>query len=72
MNTDDLPPCKCGANLERAVKRALIVMRSSRIFVTTRERINQDFGTEWYDNEISALQTAADEWRRMHSGDKDD
>ena len=58
-------------NLYAAVQRALAAMQSVRIFVTTRERINPDYGADWYDNEISALQTAADEWRRMQ-GAKDD
>ena len=38
-----------------ALKLALEALESSRVFVTTREKIKHPEGTEWYDQAITAI-----------------
>ena len=40
---------------DEALKLALEALESSRVFVTTREKIKHPEGTEWYDECIAAL-----------------
>ena len=46
---------------DEALKLALEALESSRVFVTTREKIKHPEGTEWYDDRITALQQAIEE-----------
>ena len=41
-----------------ALKLALEALESSRVFVTTREKIKHPEGTDWYDERISAIKEA--------------
>jgi L-lysine 2,3-aminomutase len=41
-----------------AMKQALEALESSRVFVTSRERIKHPEGTEWYDKRITTLHQA--------------
>lgn len=41
-----------------ALKLALEALESSRVFVTTREKIKHPEGTEWYDQAIIAIKEA--------------
>jgi len=41
-----------------AMKQALQALESSRVFVTTREKIKHPEGTEWYDDRITVLRQA--------------
>jgi hypothetical protein len=41
-----------------AMKQALEALESSRVFVTTREKIKHPEGTEWYDERITSLRQA--------------
>ena len=41
-----------------AMQMALGALESSRVFVTSREKIKHPEGTEWYDKRIEALRTA--------------
>ena len=43
---------------KEAVKLALETLESSRIFVTSREKIKHPEGTDWYDERISAIKEA--------------
>lgn len=43
------------------MKTALEALESSRVFVTTREKIKHPEGTKWYDEAITALRTAIDQ-----------
>ena len=43
------------------MQQALDALESSRVFVTTREKIKHPEGTEWYDERIEALRTALSE-----------
>ncbi len=45
-------------SLIEAARQALEALESSRVFVTTREKIKHPEGTEWYDERITALRTA--------------
>ena len=38
-----------------AMKQALEALESSRVFVTTREKIKHPEGTDWYDERIATL-----------------
>ena len=40
------------------MQQALDVLESSRVFVTSREKIKHPEGTEWYDERIEALRAA--------------
>lgn len=40
------------------MQQALDALESSRVFVTTREKIKHPEGTEWYDERIEALRAA--------------
>lgn len=40
------------------MQMALDALESSRVFVTTREKIKHPEGTEWYDERIEALRAA--------------
>ena len=40
------------------MKMALWSLESSRVFVTSREKIKHPEGTEWYDERIEALRAA--------------
>ena len=44
-----------------AMKQAMEVLESSRVFVTTREKIKHPEGTEWYDDRITALRLAIEQ-----------
>ena len=44
-----------------AMKQALEALESSRVFVTTREKIKHPEGAEWYDERITALRTAIEQ-----------
>ena len=44
-----------------ALKLALEALESSRIFVTSREKIKHPEGTDWYDERISAIKEALSE-----------
>jgi hypothetical protein len=44
--------------LEKAARQALEVLKSSRVFVTTREKIKHPEGTETYDEIVEALRQA--------------
>jgi len=45
--------------IDRAVvEQALGALESSRVFVTSREKIKHPEGTEWYDERIAALRAA--------------
>ena len=44
-----------------AMKQALEALESSRVFVTTREKIKHPEGTEWYDERITSLRIAIEE-----------
>ena len=44
--------------LREAAQMALEALESSRVFVTTREKIKHPEGTQWYDERIEALRTA--------------
>jgi hypothetical protein len=46
---------------EALLRQALEALESSRIFVTTREKIKHPEGTEWYDEAITALRTAIEQ-----------
>ena len=46
------------AEMEQAGRQALEALESSRVFVTTREKIKHPEGTEWYDERITALRQA--------------
>lgn len=41
-----------------AMQMALGALESSRVFVTSREKIKHSEGTKWYDERIEALRTA--------------
>ena len=41
-----------------ALKLALEALESSRIFVTSREKIKHPEGTDWYDERITAIEAA--------------
>ena len=43
---------------DEALKLALEALESSRVFVTTREKIKHPEGTEWYDQAITAIKEA--------------
>ena len=43
---------------DEALKSALEVLESSRIFVTSREKIKHPEGTDWYDERITAIEAA--------------
>ena len=43
------------------MKQALDALESSRVFVTTREKIKHPEGTEWYDNCITVLRQAIEQ-----------
>ena len=43
---------------KEALKLALEALESSRIFVTSREKIKHPEGTDWYDERISAIKEA--------------
>jgi hypothetical protein len=46
-------------NEERKVmEQALEALESSRVFVTSREKIKHPEGTDWYDERISAIKEA--------------
>lgn len=45
-------------DLRTAAQMALDALESSRVFVTTREKIKYPEGTEWYDERIEALRAA--------------
>ena len=42
----------------KVMKLALETLESSRIFVTSREKIKHPEGTDWYDERISAIKEA--------------
>ncbi len=44
--------------LREAAQMALEALESSRVFVTSREKIKHPEGTEWYDERIEALHAA--------------
>ena len=44
--------------LREAAQMALDALESSRVFVTSREKIKHPEGTEWYDERIEALRAA--------------
>ena len=44
--------------VREALKLALEALESSRVFVTTREKIKHPEGTKWYDERITAIQAA--------------
>jgi hypothetical protein len=48
-----------------AMKQALEALVSSRVFVTTREKIKHPEGTEWYDERIAALRLAIEQAERQ-------
>lgn len=52
-------------SLVDAAKQALLALESSRIFVTTREKIKHPEGTEWYDEHIDALYLAIEQAERQ-------
>ena len=43
---------------KEVMQMALDALESSRVFVTSREKIKHPEGTEWYDKRIEALRTA--------------
>ena len=43
---------------DEALKLALEALESSRVFVTTREKIKHPEGAEWYDQIITAIKEA--------------
>lgn len=45
-------------NLREAAQMALEALESSRVFVTSREKIKHPEGTDWYDERIEALRAA--------------
>lgn len=61
---------KPAPNLRDAAEQALEALESSRVFVTTREKIKHPEGTEWYDERITALRAALaqPEQREMSAG----
>jgi len=52
-------------SLIEAARQALEALESSRVFVTTREKIKHPEGTEWYDERITALRTAIAEAKKQ-------
>jgi len=55
--------------LHKAAQQTLEALESSRVFVTSREKIKHPEGTEWYDERIAALRAALaqqDDWTRCH------
>jgi hypothetical protein len=44
--------------LREAAQQALEALERSRVFVTTQEKIKHPEGTEWYDENITALRDA--------------
>ena len=44
--------------MSEALKLALEALESSRVFVTTREKIKHPEGTKWYDERITAIKEA--------------
>lgn len=64
MNTDDLPPCKCGAKAERV--RGLRYKRGMMSYHVRCSSCSRSIGWEY-----SAV-VAAEEWRRMNSGGGDE
>ena len=57
-----------------ALKLALEALESSRVFVTSREKIKHPEGTDWYDERISAIKEllAQPGQEPITKGDKND
>lgn len=54
---------------DETLKLALEALESSRVFVTTREKIKHPEGTEWYDERIAALRERLAKPEREHLTD---
>jgi hypothetical protein len=57
--------------LREAAQQALEALESSRMFVTSREKIKHPEGTEWYDERITALRAALTEPERKPLTDEE-